>query len=333
MTTARKASSKASAESAKPAPAAKMNTKTASTEAAPKPAAKTAAAKVTKTKAAPKTDAKKKTAAKAPPKTKAPAKAAAKAKAPAAPKAEAAPKAARAAKSDVKINGEVAEPFVNGVPKDAEDTKTDAPLPNGVPEVVKTKAIKRKGVDDDVAPPAPKKARVVKPKPAINAAPTEKLNVFVFGEGSSGELGLGTARRAIDVKRPRLNPFLLPDEVGVTQIAAGGMHVAALTHDNRILTWGVNDQGALGRDTKWAAPAKDANAGDDSEDEEDDNGLNPRESTPTAVDPSYFPEGTVFTQIAAGDSCTFVVTADGSVYGWGTFRVSAPPYLICHCTY
>ena len=37
--------------------------------------------------------------------------------------------------------------------------------------------------------------------------------------------------------------------MGVVQIDAGGMHVVALTRDNKILTWGVNDQGALGRDT------------------------------------------------------------------------------------
>jgi regulator of chromosome condensation len=36
---------------------------------------------------------------------------------------------------------------------------------------------------------------------------------------------------------------------------------------------------------------------------------------------SVFPEGTVFTQLAAGDSMTFALTDEGLVYGWGTFRV------------
>ncbi|KAF2872751.1 hypothetical protein BDV95DRAFT_662423 [Massariosphaeria phaeospora] len=37
---------------------------------------------------------------------------------------------------------------------------------------------------------------------------TEPLKVFVFGEGSSGELGLGATKKAIDVKRPRFNELL-----------------------------------------------------------------------------------------------------------------------------
>ena len=35
------------------------------------------------------------------------------------------------------------------------------------------------------------------------------------------------------------------------QLAAGGTHCVALTHDFGIFTWGVNDLGALGRDTVW----------------------------------------------------------------------------------
>ena len=46
------------------------------------------------------------------------------------------------------------------------------------------------------------------------------------------------------------------------------------------------------------------------------------ESTPTAISEEYFPQNTVFTQVAAGDSASFAVTDDGRVYGWGTFRVS-----------
>jgi regulator of chromosome condensation len=55
--------------------------------------------------------------------------------------------------------------------------------------------------------------------------------------------------------------------------------------------------------------------------------VNPLESTPTPVDPKHFPEGTKFVQCAAADSATFVLTEDGSVYGWGTFRVSLSTIL------
>lgn len=185
-------------------------------------------------------------------------------------------------------------------------------------------------------PREPKKARVVqarapklKPKVVINHAPTTRLNVYVCGEGSSGELGLGPARNAVDVKRPRLNPLLPANEVGVVQVAVGGMHCIALTHDNKILTWGVNDQGALGRDTTWEGGYKDVddNKSDSDSDDESDSGLNPRESTPTAIPPESFPEGTVFVEVAAGDSSSFALTDDGQVYGWGTFRVKSPKQI------
>lgn len=176
-----------------------------------------------------------------------------------------------------------------------------------------------------------KKARVVeprvtkqKPKVVINHAPTTRLNVYVCGEGSSGELGLGPERNAVDVKRPRLNPYLSADKVGVVQVAVGGMHCVALTHDNKILTWGVNDQGALGRDTTWDGGYKEVedNKSDADSDSDDDPALNPYESTPTAIPSDTFPASTVFVEVAAGDSSSFALTEDGQVYGWGTFRVS-----------
>ncbi|MCJ1313525.1 hypothetical protein MMC25_007204 [Agyrium rufum] len=169
--------------------------------------------------------------------------------------------------------------------------------------------------------PKPPATKIPKTTAVLNTPPTERLNVYVFGEGSAGELGLGTAKKAIDVKRPRLNAMLEAAKVGVVQVAVGGMHCVALTHDNRILTWGVNDQGALGRDTKWDAKMVDADKeGSDSEDEDNDNGLNPHESTPTALPKDSFPENVIITQVAAGDSISLAVTSQGNVYGWGTFR-------------
>lgn len=185
--------------------------------------------------------------------------------------------------------------------------------------------------DESEASQSVKRARVAKPvatkqkpKVVINNAPGTKLNVYVCGEGSSGELGLGVGKNVIDVKRPRLNPHLPSDTVGVVQVTVGGMHCVALTHDNHILTWGVNDQGALGRDTTWDGGYKDMDKDDsDSDsDSEDSPDLNPHESTPTAIPSSVFPEGTVFVEVAAGDSSSFALTDDGQVYGWGTFRVS-----------
>jgi regulator of chromosome condensation len=124
--------------------------------------------------------------------------------------------------------------------------------------------------------------------------------------------------------------------VGVVQLAVGGMHCAALTHDNKILTWGVNDQGALGRETKQEGKMKDiSNEDSDSDSDDDGEGLNPSEAEPRAIDPDHFPEGTKFAQLIASDSATFVVTDTGLVYGWGTFRVSSyflqrPQLILTH---
>lgn len=195
-----------------------------------------------------------------------------------------------------------------------------------------TTSKKRKADADEEKPREAKKPRVIatprapkpkaeKPKVVINEPPKTRLNVFVCGEGSSGELGLGTAKNVIDVKRPRLNQLLAADKVGVVQIAVGGMHCVALTQDNQILTWGVNDQGALGRSTAWEGGLKDVDADSDSDSDDEDSGLNPNEATPTAIPTDAFPKGTVFARVAAADSASFVLTDDGLVYGWGTFRV------------
>ncbi|CZT16213.1 related to RCC1 domain [Ramularia collo-cygni] len=207
-------------------------------------------------------------------------------------------------------------------PKKAAAAKKAPPPP---PAPVAEKPSRKRKADDAPAAVAPvKKAKIAGKGAVLQEPPSQRLHVYVFGEGTAGELGLGTAKNAVDVKRPRLNPNLSAESVGVVEIAAGGMHCIALTHDNKILTWGVNDQGTLGRDTTWDGGLKDMDEmADDSDSESgDDNGLNPNECTPGEVDWSQteLAPDTRFVQVAAGDSSSFVLTDDGKVYGWGTFR-------------
>lgn len=150
----------------------------------------------------------------------------------------------------------------------------------------------------------------------------------MFGTNCYGELGLGDLTKKSEILRPVLNQKLAADSVGVVQVAIGGVHSAALTHDNRILTWGVNDEGTLARDTKQdKVPEQDdasnvnGEAESDKESDDDEITLNLKEATPLPVNPSLFPTGTVFAQLAASDSATFALTVEGLVYGWGTFRV------------
>jgi regulator of chromosome condensation len=155
--------------------------------------------------------------------------------------------------------------------------------------------------------------------PILNHRPTQPLNIYSLGANSGGELGLGPSVKSGNVGKPRLNPYL-SGPVGVVQVSLGAMHGVALTSGNRILTWGVNDHGALGRDTTWEENLVDMDA--DNSDSDDEGELNPRESTPTPVDTSAVPPDTVFTQVAATDNATFALTSTGRVYGWGSFRVS-----------
>ncbi|KIW20004.1 hypothetical protein PV08_00579 [Exophiala spinifera] len=206
----------------------------------------------------------------------------------------------------------------------AEDDADEEPKVNGV------KRVRAKSATPVAEEPKKKTtaaktttAKKTKAKAQINHTPTEKLNVFVFGEGSSGELGLGSAKGQVEVKRPRYNPNLAPENIGVVALSVGGMHTAALTHDSKIYTWGVNDQGALGRDTTWEGGLRDMDDNDDDDSDSDsgsETAINPKESTPGEVDTSGLPQGITFTQVSCTDSATFALTSEGDVYGWGTFR-------------
>lgn len=141
----------------------------------------------------------------------------------------------------------------------------------------------------------------------VNNPPTAKRSVYVFGANSHGQLGLGHAQA--NVTQPTLNTGLTKDTVGVVDLAAGGNHCVALTYDNRVLTWGDNSDGQLGRETQ----------------------ATDEETTPMEVDctAAGLPAEAVFVQVAATESATFVLTEFGDVYGWGTFRVH-PHNLLKH---
>ena len=107
-------------------------------------------------------------------------------------------------------------------------------------------------------------------------------------------------------------------------VAVGGMHAAALDSEGKVWTWGVNDQGSLGRNTKNVAVGPVAN-GDvimKESDDDDEELLNVLESKPGVV--QGFPEGVKVVKLACGDSISVAIADDGLVYSWGTFRVVTP---------
>ncbi|KAH7400952.1 regulator of chromosome condensation 1/beta-lactamase-inhibitor protein II [Phaeosphaeria sp. MPI-PUGE-AT-0046c] len=200
--------------------------------------------------------------------------------------------------------------------KDASSDEEEAPEPEA--KKAKKEPKEEPFVPKGWVPKGPRRVRGVK-KEIVAVRYTDPLKVFNFGEGANGENGFGAIKKAIDIKRPRYNEPL--SNQNVVRVATGGMHVLALTKDNRILTWGVNDSGALGRDTRAATvKTRDVDAEDSDSDDDETGGLIDLEATPTAIPSEYFPPETTFVDIAAGDSCSFALTTEGAIYGWGTFR-------------
>ncbi|KAH8676909.1 regulator of chromosome condensation 1/beta-lactamase-inhibitor protein II [Ilyonectria robusta] len=150
---------------------------------------------------------------------------------------------------------------------------------------------------------APRVSAISAPSPIVDQS-QPKFSILMLGTVDFSELGLGPDEK--ECMLPRLNPYLDPNEQSafhISKYAVGGMHTVAVTVDNKVVTWGVNDHGALGRDTSW----------------DGDETANRHESTPCEVSPLHFPPGARIIQVAASDSCSLALTDTGLVYGWGTF--------------
>ena len=93
----------------------------------------------------------------------------------------------------------------------------------------------------------------------------------------------------------KMRAAVIPDCKDVVCIAAGGMHSVCLTKAGKVLTFGCNDEGALGRDTSV-------------EDSETKPGL-------VTLDGNAV-------QVTAGDSHSAALLDDGRVFAWGSFRDS-----------
>jgi alpha-tubulin suppressor-like RCC1 family protein/archaellum component FlaF (FlaF/FlaG flagellin family) len=125
------------------------------------------------------------------------------------------------------------------------------------------------------------------PKLTITVATPPAGTVLAWGDGADGQLGDGSATTT---SIP--SPVSLPAGTKVTQVVGGIDHALALTSTGQVYAWGENDQGQLGDDFAQASTA-----------------------TPVLVS---FPAGTPkVIQVAAGDSFSLALTADGNVWGWG----------------
>lgn len=137
------------------------------------------------------------------------------------------------------------------------------------------------------------KAKKLKKKEDLVVAPNLRQSktggvLLVFGQGDVGQLGLGE-----DVVE-KTRPATIPGYQDIIAVAAGGMHNVCLRQTGEVITFGCNDEGALGRDTAKIP-----------------------ESSPGLV---TLPDKAI--QVTAGDSHSAALLEDGRVFAWGSFRDS-----------
>ena len=113
------------------------------------------------------------------------------------------------------------------------------------------------------------------------------LDLHVWGENWSGELGLGDDDKYFGwVTNPtRIN---VPDTTWV-QIACGPWHTAAISSNGELFTWGCGNSGKLGHGDRWSR------------------------SVPTKV---KIPGGPAVVKVACGRDHTAVVTRTGKLFTW-----------------
>ena len=135
---------------------------------------------------------------------------------------------------------------------------------------------------------------------AVANAQSPPGECFVFGTGDNGQLGMG--EDVVELARPRLLDTIPGvNAASVIKICCGGMHTLAVCQGGLMYSWGVNDEGALGRVTRKGAA-----------DEESKPGLVTLPSNAGGV-----------VDVSTGDSHVAVVTSTGAIVAWGCFRNSS----------
>ena len=99
----------------------------------------------------------------------------------------------------------------------------------------------------DKAGPSAPPAKRRKVEEVVEAEEEFVADLFVFGSNPFGALGLGEDETVKYRPAQVLLPGAAAGAGAFRQVACGGMHTVALDRDGQLWTWGVNDEGALGR--------------------------------------------------------------------------------------
>lgn len=127
----------------------------------------------------------------------------------------------------------------------------------------------------------------------FSSALTSSGRLFMWGYNTSGELGDGgnvSRQMPYDIT----SNFGLAVEEKIVDVSLGGSHALALTSNNRIFSWGYNNNMQLG------------------------DGTTTSRNTPGEITSQFtFASGETITQVAAGNHHSAVVTSLGEVYTFG----------------
>ncbi|KAI5123878.1 hypothetical protein M0805_005695 [Coniferiporia weirii] len=149
--------------------------------------------------------------------------------------------------------------------------------------------------------------------------PRPSRQLFICGDGSFGQLGMGTDVMG-ELSRPRLHAWFetavqsnvlgVEQGAGIEQACAGGMHSLVIDEAGMVWSWGVNDLAALGRQTT-GVPDPDA----------------PGQLVETSIlEAQPMPVRNLVetrfraVQVAAGDSISVALSDEGLIRAWGCFR-------------
>ncbi|KAI8608962.1 hypothetical protein BC830DRAFT_1152974, partial [Chytriomyces sp. MP71] len=130
--------------------------------------------------------------------------------------------------------------------------------------------------------------------PRLKLPVTMKEGAIVFSVGQNDDGQLGIYNNEFDEGIPCSSQFKLvgiPEEYDVVKIAAGGMHVVALTTLGQLVTWGAADfVGRIDASQHWK--------------------------------PELLNIPAKFVDVTCGECFTAALDVDGKVWAWGSFRVN-----------
>ncbi|RPD54671.1 RCC1/BLIP-II [Lentinus tigrinus ALCF2SS1-6] len=148
------------------------------------------------------------------------------------------------------------------------------------------------------------------------------LQVFCWGAGDSGQLGMGAEVLPFNLSKPRRNRYLenLAEGgafggpgTGFESVAAGALHSVFIDEKGTVWTCGMNDNAELGR------PTITITQGDTTVEVDEATSLPFHVPVPIQ---SLVDEGFRAVKVAVGDCIGAVLDSHGHLRAWGTYRTS-----------